>query len=209
MIINPISVKKIDASAEVEPITLTEAKAHLRVDHTHDDSYITALISMVRTSAEISTRRCLAKGTAKYRLGYDAYPLNYNKLRIPLPPTIGFDTFGFYNVDNEFVTIFDYLDKTVGFANTIKELEGSNCAFLSVKANYGYESLSRERLSKVIVEVRAGYESIDIPAPIKQAMYLLLTHYYDTREMVAFNRNPVSIPRSVEFLLNQYKVRLT
>ena len=78
-----------------------------------------------------------------------------------------------------------------------------------MEANHGYESLSRERLAPVLVTFKAGYQDVSIPAALKQAMYLLLSHYYDTREMVAFNRNPVSIPRSVEFLINQYKIRLT
>ena len=206
MTINPVSIKKDTTADIVEPISLAEAKAHLRIDQTHDDAYITALISMVRESVEISTRRTLVQGFTNYTAGYDRYPLHHSKLRIPLPPTIEILSLGFYDVENNSNTVF-----TGGTlpSEAIAEIEGSGSAFLAMEANHGYESLSRERIAPVLVTFKAGYQDVSIPAALKQAMYLLLSHYYDTREMVAFNRNPVSIPRSVEFLINQYKIRLT
>lgn len=55
-----------------EPITLAEAKSHLRVDFTDDDALITALISAARQHAEMVTQRQLV--TATWKLVLDSFP---------------------------------------------------------------------------------------------------------------------------------------
>lgn len=45
----------------IEPITLSEAKAHLRVEHGDEDAYIVNLISVARDFAEKFVNRLLAE----------------------------------------------------------------------------------------------------------------------------------------------------
>lgn len=47
-------------AATVEPVTLVEAKAHLRVIHTSDDGMIAALLTAARETVELNTGRALA-----------------------------------------------------------------------------------------------------------------------------------------------------
>ncbi|HND40602.1 MAG TPA: head-tail connector protein, partial [Accumulibacter sp.] len=55
-----------------EPISLSEAKAHLRVDISDDDALITALITAARQFAETECTRALI--TQQWQLVLDAFP---------------------------------------------------------------------------------------------------------------------------------------
>jgi uncharacterized phiE125 gp8 family phage protein len=69
----------------VEPISLSEAKAHLRVSHTNDDTLIAMYIRAVREYLEGPygfLGRALV--TQTWRLTLDEFPLN--EIKIPLPP---------------------------------------------------------------------------------------------------------------------------
>src|SRR5689334_6017875 len=54
------SVFKVLAQPALEPITLSDAKAYLRVDFPDDDSVITGIISRARSHAEGMTGRAYA-----------------------------------------------------------------------------------------------------------------------------------------------------
>ena len=63
------TLKITDAS--VQPVTLAEAKLHLRVDVADDDALITALITAARQRAEFITHRTLI--TTTWELSQDAF----------------------------------------------------------------------------------------------------------------------------------------
>jgi uncharacterized phiE125 gp8 family phage protein len=69
----------------VEPISLVEAKAHLRVDHAADDVFISALIVAARRQIEARTSLCLIQ--QNWSVFFDRWPA-HPALSIPLDPLI-------------------------------------------------------------------------------------------------------------------------
>lgn len=63
---------KLNTAPGTEPVTLAEAKAHLRVEVADDDALITNLISAARVHAENVCRRAFV--TQKWDLYLDAFP---------------------------------------------------------------------------------------------------------------------------------------
>lgn len=70
----------ITTAATVEPITLAQAKAHLRVSHDGDDSLITAIIPAAREIVELETGRALAIAS------YEWTPDCDGQTQLPLAP---------------------------------------------------------------------------------------------------------------------------
>ena len=69
----------------VEPVSLAEAKAQMRVDTSYDDTIIGTLITTARRSVEIITGQKLITQTWKYYL--DRFPGNYGDFP---PPGLGY-----------------------------------------------------------------------------------------------------------------------
>src|SRR4051812_9447312 len=67
----------------VEPVTLADAKAYLRIDNDDDDAVISALIAGARSHIEAQTRRALI--TQSWRLVRDAWPGDGRIAGVPSP----------------------------------------------------------------------------------------------------------------------------
>lgn len=82
------------AAPTVEPIMLTEARAHTRVDDTADNVIVSALISAARRMAEAYTRRAFI--TQSWAMYMDQAPAA-NSLEIPKAPLIGISSIVTYS----------------------------------------------------------------------------------------------------------------
>lgn len=79
----PIGVKIITEPA-VEPVSLTEAKARLKVTVSAEDDDITALVAECRAVAEAECNRAFATQTLSLFL--DGFPRGGEAIRLPRPP---------------------------------------------------------------------------------------------------------------------------
>jgi uncharacterized phiE125 gp8 family phage protein len=154
-----------------EPVTLAEAKAHLRVDVDDDDALIARLISAARRAAESYTGRVFL--AQSWRLSLDAWPENANRaLEVPKPPLIAvtlvqsFDRNDAattldeesYLVDSTGVTARIVLRETTVLPSPLREANGIAVAF-----DAGYGSAS------------------DVPDAIKTAILSFVAHLYQSR----------------------------
>lgn len=180
---------KVVTPPTAEPVTLTEAKQHLRVedDFTDDDDYIEALISAAREFAEGFQRRSIAKKS--YELSVKSFD---SRTRLPLPPVASVTSFKIKNKDGTVTTL----------ANTDYVLLSDDfSAFIERAPGFSYSGQLYE-IYPVTIEYVAGYEPDRVPQKTKQAMLLLLGHWYANREAVAVGRTPTEVPLAAKSLLS-------
>jgi uncharacterized phiE125 gp8 family phage protein len=89
---------QITAPPTVEPVTVAEVKARLRLSSTADDTTIASNIKSAREFAEKVTRRSLAAKTYAYFM--NDFPGTKEPIRVPMPPLIS-------------VTAIKYFDSTL------------------------------------------------------------------------------------------------
>lgn len=149
-----------------EPITLTEAKAQLRVDGTDEDTLIGDLIAAVREKFEDETGRALvARDVTVY---WDDWPTD-NSLSLPLYPALG--------VSHVKYTDEDGVEQTVSTSDYTVDLIGQSPRIV-LKPDADTPSVG-DYPNAVQVLYAAG--ASDVPASAKQAMLLWLTMLYEQR----------------------------
>ena len=181
----------------IEPLTLQEAKSHLRVTASDDDSLILALITAVRQSLEGrfgELQRALITQTWDWYYDVDS-PIPPAALIIPLPPLQSVTSIKYIDVDGVLQT-WDAAKYTVDATS----LRGR------VTPAWG-ESWPEARctINAIIVRFVAGFgaTAADVPAPIRHAMLLQIAHLYDNRDTHMIGGSVEQLP-AVRNLLAPY-----
>lgn len=150
-----------------EPITLEEAKAHLRVVYADDDAQITLMIAAARQAAETYLQRALMPQTLQVVV--DCFGAG---VALPWPPFAALGAVTYTDADGAPAALTDPLvDYRSGLAVLRPPYGGS---FPQVQAG-----------SQVTITYDAGYlDATNVPAPIKAWMLLLIGTLYENRESV-------------------------
>lgn len=175
-----------------EPITVAEAKAHLNVDHSNDDTLIGALIVAARQHVEAYTGTRLVTQTVKLR----AAAFDSSHFRFPVAPL-------------QSATI-EYVD-TAGATQTLATTVYSVLPYgLSPSIARKYDQTwpaTRELPDAITITAVVGYgAAAAVPAPIVHAIKLLLSDWYDNRADTNVGNITNSMPNGVEALLTNYRV---
>lgn len=176
----------------VEPVSLTEAKLHCRVDVSTDDDLITALVQAAREIAEDISRRALI--TQIWKLILDEFP-DTDEIKIPLPPLQSVTSITYKDQDGNASTFSsdDYIVNTDSEPGKVVLAYGSS-----------WPSTTLYPTGAVTIQFTAGFgdASTDVPEKYRQAMLLLIGHFYENREAIATTGAvPKEIPFGVEALL--------
>ena len=189
---------KVTVAPASEPITLTEAKAQLRVeaDETADDTWITTALTIVREQVEALTNRSLMPQTLELAIS------NFQDvIQLPKPPYTSLTSITYYDEDNVSQTLSSALYLVNDFVEPAEVTKESAQSYPAV-----YDRPDAIRLTFV-----TGYaNAAAVPASIKQAMLMLLTDLYDNRSSTTsqFNSTTVKWTPAILNLLSTNKTHL-
>ncbi len=184
------SVTTVTAPAS-EPVSLTDAKLHLRVDTDADDDYITSLIVSARRTAETYTQRYLITQTLDAR--FEAWPDSGDWFYLPGPPTTSVTSVKYYDADGT--------EQTWSSANYQTDIY-SEPARVQVKAAYSYPALD-DRMAPITIRYVTGYaNAAAVPSTIKQGMLLLIGEWYKNRENIVTGTIVATLPDGAQRLFD-------
>jgi hypothetical protein len=203
------------SAPESEPVLLVEAKLHLRVDFTDDDDLILGLISAAREVVEGKLRRAVFQQT--YELSLDQFPYPTGTLtRSPaerenyLFPSIYFVDYAI-ELPRSKVTSVESITFQDATAETVMLPEDQYAVDLNsepariVPANGGtWPYIDSYSPGSITITFRTGeWDADTVPASVKQAMLLLIGHWYANREAVTENKL-TTLPLAVDCLLSRW-----
>jgi uncharacterized phiE125 gp8 family phage protein len=177
-----------------EPVTLADAKAHLRVEHDDDDDVIAALIAGARIHVEAQTRRALI--TQSWRLVRDAWPED-GRIAVLPAPVQALTAARVYRLDGT--------TQAIDTAAFVVEA-GSAPAVLSFVS--GALPAPGRSFAGIELDVEAGYGDApaDVPGDLRQAIKSLVAHWYENRGLIAAGQGVAVLPGSVAAMLAPYRV---
>jgi phage conserved hypothetical protein, phiE125 gp8 family TIGR02215 len=176
-----------------EPVTVAEAKAHLRVDGVAEDTLIASLILTSRLHIEAALG--LALVTQSWRLQLDRWP-DPRDVELPLRPLQSVDEVRVVSEagDPTIIAASQYL---VDVASVPPRLVRRNGLPQPGQVARGIE-----------IDFTAGYgiAAADVPGPIRQALLLLVAHWYEHRDPIEVGSADMAIPSAISELLAPFKV---
>lgn len=180
-----------------EPLSLVEIKAHLRVDGNEEDVLLQSLVLTSRLHIEAALG--LALMTQSWKLILDAWPQDV-VVELPIAPVQSVSDVRLIARDGTTQSLDEqsyYLDTSGRPARLCKQ-SGS-------WPNPGRKHAGIE------IDFTAGFgeSASDVPEPVRQALMLLVAHWYEHRDPIEIGALSTAVPHAVSRLLIPYRaVRL-
>lgn len=180
------------AATGSEPVTLDEAKAHLRVIGSDEDDLISALIVAAREMAEGRLNRTITQRTRT-----EVFTSWRDDLVLPKPPIVSVDSVAYTDDVGEVQT----LDQDQYFAAVYLEP-----AVVELVPGFQGPAL-HFRHHPIAVTYTAGYPEGDVPRAICQWMLLAIGTLYQNRESMVTGVTVAELPENfMALLLQPYRV---
>lgn len=177
-----------------EPITLAEAKTHLRVDHSDDDSYIDALITAARKYLD---GNCGVLGRALITQTWELTLARFpdGDIPLPLPPL-------------QSITSITYIDQDGASQTLATSVYAADLNENMVRLKYDQSwPDTRDVWNAVVIRFVAGYGAASaVPKPLVHAIKLMVGDLYEHRQSVVMGVEPRMVPFAVDSLIAPYRV---
>lgn len=182
--------------AATEPVTTAEAKTHLRVDSSDDDTYIDTLVKSARLWVERT--RGMGLITQTWDGSLDAFPRG--AIVIPKYPLVSVTSVTYYDDDLVTSTVFSSAKYQVDTAKRPPRIV--------LKSGESWPGDALRLSSGVVVRFVAGYGAASaVPADIKHAIKLLVGQMYTQREIEVTGTIVARFGFALDALLAPYGLR--
>ncbi len=184
----------------VEPVTVAEAKAHLRVDTSEDDAYVQNLVTSAREWCEQYLDRTLVN--TQWVMRFDSFPPDgTHDIELPRPPMATAGTTTAVSLT------FTYEDGTTATYSTASYRVDRNSTPGAVKTLYG-QTWPPHLMDDNAVSVTwwAGYGAAgsSVPAAIRHAILMIVGILYEKRA-AAESGSLNEVPFGVKSLLDSQR----
>ena len=177
-------------------VTLAEAKAHLRVDHSDEDTYIQALINAAVSYFDGYAGR-LGRAILEQAWRVD-FPAFSDEMRLPLGDVIAISSVSYYDLNNAQQTL----------ASSVYQVAVDGIGpYVGLKpAQVWPKTYARADAVRVTWTAGYGATSANVPPAIKHAALLLIGNWYDNRSTVTADMDS-ELPFAVNALLAPFSVQ--
>lgn len=181
-----------------EPVTLAEAKAHIRVDNDDSNTLITALIVAARQFVESFSGRTLAQRSYTQTMEY--FPDSGKDIvlrRSPVKSVTSVKYFDSTGADITMVVGTDYRVDTTVIPARIRLPVASNTTGALWVRGFAADDCVR-------IVYLAGADNV--PTAAKQTILLLVGHWFENRESVTVGATSKVVDQTVNALMDSYRI---
>ena len=182
----------------VEPVSLSEAKAHLRVDGSDEDTYISACITAARTRLEHETRRAFIKQQWMAEITGDIG--GACNVELPRPRLMVAETF-LLEYRNTSGTWTAWTDCAKGGVR-----EPALLWIPNLPSDVDAPISAQDAVWRATYWAGYGETAAEVPGPLRSAIMLMTAHLFERREAVVSGMTITEVPKSVDWLVDSCRV---
>ena len=179
-------------AATTAPVTISEVKDHLVVDHSDDDQYLAGLIDAVVEYLEAVQDRTLV--TTTYDLKLDRFPDGNGTIELPRSPLASVSSVKYQDLDDVETTL----------AASKYTVDTSSTPGRLLPAYDESWPSTRQHVHDVTVRYVAGYgDPADVPRAHRHEILLRVADLFENREAAVTKRHESSFAAEALFQLNR------
>jgi len=187
---------KVTTAPTIEPLTLDEVKEHLRLTYDDEDNYLNEMIVEARQFCEDYIDLAILEQTITLKM--DHFPDrvygsdSYRIITLPRTNLISVTSVKYNDNDGNEQTYTDY---TVDTYQTPARIVNDELSWPEVE----------DKANSVTIVYKAGYgtDRSDVPAEIKRAMKMLISHWNSNREAAIVGVSISDVPMGVTACLDK------
>ncbi|MDN5928908.1 MAG: head-tail connector protein [Hyphomicrobiales bacterium] len=175
----------------VEPVTVAEAKAQLRIGHDGEDDFINGLIRAARE--EVEARAGVAMIAQDWRLALDRWP-RFGRVALLRHPVVEILSVTVYGAEGE----ASLVDPSTYEADLVSR---------PARLYFTTRPEPACIMNGIEIDFAAGFgaDAKSVPERLKRAILVLVAHWYEFRAGFSAGDQPVSIPPEFERLISSFR----